>query len=284
MKKVLITGANGQLGSCLQDVLKGNSGYKPTYTDRDELDITDKKSVEQFFSSGSYDYCINAAAYTQVDRAEEQKELAFAINAEGASNLAAACAQHNCTLIHISTDYVFSGKKQTPYTETDRTRPIGVYGASKLKGEQEIIRQCKQHYIIRTSWLYSRYGHNFYRTVLNLYGQGKTMTVTTEQTGAPTNANDLAAVLVRIMDNDTGRYGIYNFSNQGEATWFDFAYSILEAHPDFDEANLEKTDHYRTLAARPKYSVLDNSKLQQTFAVEPVSWKKSLYRLINNTL
>jgi len=284
MNRILITGANGQLGSCLKDALRHREGCRVTFTDNQELDITDRQAVNRFFEQGHYDFCINAAAYTQVDRAEEEESLAFAVNAQGAANLAMACAASNCVLLHISTDYVFDGRKTQPYKENDPTNPLGVYGASKLKGEQEVATHCAQHFIIRTSWLYSQYGHNFFNTVLRLYGQGKTMTVTTEQTGTPTNANDLAKAVVQLIESGRHSYGIYHFSNSGQGTWFDFAYAILEAHPEFDPANLEKTDHYRTLAARPGYSVLDNSKLQSEFGIEPVNWKTSLIKLINKTL
>jgi dTDP-4-dehydrorhamnose reductase len=284
MKKVLITGANGQLGSCLREVFRTTGGFNVVYTDSQELDITDREAVGRFFRQYDFDFCINAAAYTNVDKAEEEQEMAFAINADGAANLARVCKEASCVLFHISTDYVFDGTKQRPYKETDPTNPIGAYGASKLKGEQEVIRHADRYFIVRTSWLYSQYGHNFYNTVLRLYREGRVMTVTTEQTGAPTNANDLARTLVAMIENGKERYGIYHFSNSGQATWFDFARAILDAHPEFEGAKLEKTDHYRTLAARPAYSVLDNSKLSSTFGISPIGWRESLEQLIDKTL
>ncbi|MAZ73148.1 MAG: dTDP-4-dehydrorhamnose reductase [Flavobacteriaceae bacterium] len=281
MKNVLVTGANGQLARCIQDLAPNIEGVNFIFATKQILDISNKQLVFDYFSNKSFDYCINTAAYTNVEQAEKDAENAFNINAEGAKNIAEACSANNTTLIHISTDYVFDGEKESPYTETDATNPINVYGASKLKGEMYVQTGCMQHYIIRTSWLYSQYGHNFLNTILKHAKAGNPLTITTEQTGTPTNANDLAALTVEIIKNDPKKYGVYHFSNAGKATWYDFAKEILIQHSHFDTSNLAKTEHYPTFAKRPKYSILSTSKLQNTFKSPLTNWKESLKNNLN---
>ena len=185
-------------------------------------------------------------------------------------------------MLHISTDYVFDGKKQTPYLETDPTNPINIYGASKLKGEKNIKEICTKYFIFRTSWLYSQYGHNFLKTILRYAEEGKPLTITTEQTGTPTNANDLAKVLLQVIAQDSTNYGVYHYSNSGETTWFGFAEEILKQSEKLKDANLAKTNHYRTFAARPAYSVLDNTKAQNTLKVKYIDWQESLQSVLKN--
>ena len=184
-------------------------------------------------------------------------------------------------MIQISTDYVFDGKKRAPYTEKDPTNPVNVYGASKLEGEKALQEILKKHYIIRTSWLYSQYGQNFYNTILRFVNEGKSITVTTEQTGTPTNANDLAEVILNIIASDSKKYGIYNYSNEGEATWYDFAKEILTQTGQLTQTNLVKTDYYRTFAQRPVFSVLDARKYFSKFNYQSIEWQKSLKSVIN---
>lgn len=277
---ILVTGANGQLGKCIKDASVNYPEFNFLFASRKELNIEDEASISNIFKDKNFDYCINAAAYTNVEKAESDKENAFKINAEGVKYLANHCKKGNTTLIQISTDYVFDGKKRTPYTEEDITNPINVYGASKLKGEAYVQEICDAYYILRTSWLYSQYGHNFFNTVLRFAKEGKPLTVTTEQTGTPTNANDLAEAILTIIKSNKENYGIYNFSNQGEATWYDFAREILIQTHQLTETNLAKTDYYRTFAARPKYSVLDCSKLNALFELNNIEWNKSLIKLI----
>jgi len=277
--KILITGAKGQLGKCIKDAAANYPEFDFLFASRELLNIESEKSISNIFKNNCFDYCINTAAYTNVEKAESEKEKAFLTNAEGVKQLAKHCAKNNTTLIQISTDYVFDGKKKTPYTEEDTTRPLNIYGASKLKGEKYVQEICQSYYILRTSWLYSQYGQNFYNTVLRFSKERKPLTVTTEQTGTPTNANDLAEAILTIIKINSKNYGIYNFSNQGEATWYDFAKEILIQTNQLTKSNLVKTDYYRTFAARPKYSVMTMRKYKNTFNKAVFNWKKSLKSL-----
>ena len=277
--KILITGAKGQLGKCIKDAAANYPEFDFLFASRELLNIESEKSVSNIFENNRFDYCINTAAYTNVEKAESDQETAFLTNAEGVKHLASHCKRNNTTLIQISTDYVFDGKKGSPYTEEDSTSPLNIYGASKLKGEQYVQEICQAYYILRTSWLYSQYGHNFYNTVLRFAKEGKPLTVTTEQIGTPTNANDLAEAILTIIKINSKNYGIYNFSNQGEATWYDFAKEILIQTNQLTKSNLAKTDYYLTFAARPSYSVLDTRKYKNTFNKAVFDWKKSLKSL-----
>ena len=273
---ILVTGAKGQLGKCIKDAAANYPEFDFLFATRELLNIESEKSISNIFKNNRFDYCINTAAYTNVEKAESDQETAFLTNAEGVKHLASHCKRNNTTLIQISTDYVFDGKKGSPYTEEDTTSPLNIYGASKLKGEQYVQEICQAYYILRTSWLYSQYGHNFYNTVLRFAKEGKPLTVTTEQIGTPTNANDLAEAILTIIRINSKNYGIYNFSNQGEATWYDFAKEILTQTNQLTKSNLAKTDYYRTFAVRPSYSVLDTRKYKNTFNKVVFDWKKSL--------
>ena len=279
--KILITGAKGQLGKCIKDAAANYPEFDFLFASRELLNIESEKSISNIFENNRFDYCINTAAYTNVEKAESDQETAFLTNAEGVKHLASHCKRNNTTLIQISTDYVFDGKKGSPYSEEDSTNSLNIYGASKLKGEQYVQEICQAYYILRTSWLYSQYGQNFYDTVLRFAKEGKLLTVTTEQTGTPTNANDLAEAILTIIKINSKNYGIYNFSNQGEATWYDFAKEILIQTNQLTKSNLAKTDYYRTFAARPSYSVLDTRKYKNTFNKAVFDWKKSLATLLN---
>ena len=282
MKKILVTGSNGQLGQCLKQQLQNTGDVSCYFATREDLDITNSDEVQRFFSEHNFDYCINTAAYTNVEKAESEQKEAFLINAEGAYSLAKVCKKHNVVLLHISTDYVFDGMAKTPYQEQDPTNPLNVYGASKLKGEQHIGDTWNKHFIIRTSWLYSQYGHNFLNSMLEFAKQKKALTITTQQKGTPTNANELAQVLVTIIKTGNARYGVYHFSNQGEATWYDFAEAIFKATGEIDTVNLAKTEHYATFAKRPAYSVLNCSKLKDTLDITYRNWEDSLKQIINS--
>ena len=278
--KVLVTGAKGQLGRCIKDTATNFPELEFLFVSREDLDIENEAAITEVFTKNNIDYCINAAAYTNVEKAESESEKAFQINAEGVKKLATICNQRGTTLIQISTDYVFDGKKTTPYTEEDETNPINVYGASKLKGEQYVQEICNNYFIIRTSWLYSQYGHNFYNSILKFAKEGRDLKITTEQTGTPTNANDLAISILQIINSKSNKYGIYNVSNTGEATWYDFAKEILTSTHQINSTNLAKTDYYRTFAARPKFSVLDTKKYRTTFNKLIIDWTSSLRHLI----
>lgn len=281
MKNILVTGANGQLGRCIKDASKREEGLLFVFVTKAVLDISDKAALKEYFSKNTFDYCINTAAYTNVEQAEKDAENAFKINAEAARNLAQICSKKGTTLLHISTDYVFDGEKKDPYVETDATNPINVYGASKLKGEHYIQETCVAHYIIRTSWLYSQYGHNFLNTIVRHAKAGNKLSITTEQTGTPTNANDLAAFLIQIIKRNTKEYGLYHYSNKGKATWYDFAEAILTQHSQLNASNLGKTEHYPTFAKRPKNSVLDTGKVSKVFDIKEKDWKESLQSVIS---
>lgn len=282
MIKVLVTGANGQLGLCLRDQIQNSPDTVCVFASRKTLDITNTAQIETLFIENNFDYCINTAAYTNVDKAESEQQTVFLINAEGAANISEACKKYQVTLIHISTDYVFDGSKKSPYLETDITNPINVYGASKLKGEQHIKETLDKHFILRTSWLYSQYGHNFFNSMLRFAKEKKELTITTEQTGTPTNANDLAKAIVDIIVAKNTRYGTYHYSNSGEATWYNFAKAIFEITGEIDNLSLAKTDHYPTFAKRPLYSVMDCAKIITNTSVTLTDWKISLEKLIKN--
>ena len=280
MKKVVVIGANGQLGKCLHDAAPNYPDCNLRFVSRDECNIEEEAEIRQLFDGDSYDYCVNVAAYTNVEKAESEPDRAFLINAEAVKNLAAVCKEGEVTLVHISTDYVFNGEKTNPYVEDDDTDPLNVYGASKLKGEDYLEQSGVDCFILRTSWLYSQYGHNFLNTVLRVASEGKALTITTEQTGTPTNANDLADAILRIIDSESKAYGLYHYSNDGSATWYDFARAILENTGQIETVSLAQTGHYRTFAERPKYSVLDKTKFTKTFNIETVDWETSLRKLI----
>jgi len=275
---ILVTGANGQLGQAIQKIAKNNDTTQFVFTDYDILDITNYQKCDLFFSQQKPDFCINASAYTNVDKAETERQNAYNINVVGSRNLALCCSKHNATLLHISTDFVFDGQKKLPYTETDIPNTINVYGETKLKGEQEIQTILEKYFIIRTSWLYSEFGTNFYKTMLALASENKIIKVVNDQIGTPTNANSLAETLLKIITfeglNDKKLYGIYHFSNHGSCSWYDFAKKIFEWNNISVIVNPISTNDFPTLAKRPKYSVLDTSKIKTTFGIVIKDWKK----------
>ena len=277
MKNVLVTGASGQLGQCIKRLSVRYQELNFTFTTSEELDITLFGVLGPYFSKNEFDYCINCAAYTKVEQAEKEQELAYLVNAEAVKNLAKVCDENNCTLIHFSTDYVFDGKGNQPYSEEDETNPINVYGASKLLGEGYIKEHMDRYFIFRTSWLYSDIGHNFFNTICSKAKAGEELKITTSQTGTPTNAYDLAEFVLELIALKSEKYGIYHYSNLGEATWYDFAKEILN-HLD-SQVPLKVSNDYQTLAARPEYSVLNKNKLQENFDIPVLPWKKSLARL-----
>jgi dTDP-4-dehydrorhamnose reductase len=280
--KILVTGANGQLGNCIRDAAQQHPELDFHFTDKGKIDIDDANSVEHFFKNNKFDYCINTAAYTNVEKAESHKKEAFLTNAEGAKHIAQACSKNDTVLIHVSTDYVFDGKKKTPYTENDEVNPINVYGASKLKGEQYIREICDKFFIFRTSWLYSQYGRNFLNSMLRFANEQRDLSITTEQIGTPTNANDLAGAIIATIVSHNEKYGVYHFSNKGSATWYDFAKAIFSFSEQLENLKLEKTKHYRTFAERPSYSILDKTKFADNFTYPLVDWQDSLKKIIEN--
>jgi len=274
--RILVTGGFGQLGRCLHSVSEYHIEFEFYFASSKDVDITNKESMTLFFKNNSFDYVINCAAYTNVEQAEKEPEKAFVVNTYGAKNLAQICKEKNIVLIHISTDYVFDGSKGKPYTEEDRTNPINEYGKSKLLGEQYIQECAHKYFIIRTSWLYSQFGKNFYKTILQKSATEKKLSITTSETGTPTNANDLAEFIIAIIKSTSSKYGIYHFSNLGESTWYDFAYEIVKVSNKVDVINIEKADNYPTFAQRPKYSVLSKKKSIESFGLNILSWDNSL--------
>ncbi|WP_142784485.1 dTDP-4-dehydrorhamnose reductase [Changchengzhania lutea] len=255
---ILVTGANGQLGKTIQELYSENtSGLDFKFVSKSELDITSEDLVESFFKENKFDYCINCAAYTNVEQAEKTPEIAFKVNAEAVKNLARACKENNVIIIHISTDYVFDGEKKTPYTIDDIPNPISEYGKSKLLGEQHIQEIMESFFIVRTSWLYSKkYGKNFYRTILNLAETKKELSITTEQVGCPTNTENLANYIINLITSKSIDFGIKHYCDSREMTWYEFAKQILSENNLKNKTILVKASNYSTFAKRPKNSVL----------------------------
>ena len=276
MKKILVTGANGQLGQCLQKISSQFEEFEFIFTDSETLDITNKEEVNDFFWQNAPDFCINAAAYTAVDLAETDIEKAFLVNADGTENLAEACAENNAQFIHVSTDYVFDGENNLAYTEEDFTNPLGVYGASKLAGDELALEVNPCSVILRTSWVYSEFGKNFVKTMLNLFATKDELNIVADQFGQPTNANDLAETIMKIIKSEKITPGIFNFSNLGRISWFDFAEKIAELSDAKIKLNAIETSQYPTPAKRPKNSVLDLDKISKTYAVPLKPWEESL--------
>ncbi len=279
---ILVTGANGQLGNELKIIAPQFPGYRFLFITKEELPIDDFDAVSEYFSEHQVVYCINCAAYTAVDKAEKEKETAFLINAEATANLARVCKQQYVHLIHISTDYVFDGTSKQPYKETDPTCPVNTYGESKLKGEQLVLQNNPSTVIIRTSWLYSSFKNNFVKTMLRLMKEKDSINVVNDQFGCPTYAADLAAAIMQIISS--GKYndnpGIYNYTNAGKTSWYEFALTIKKITGNVCIVNPVSTAQYPTAAKRPKYSVLDTTKIKEVFNVTIPEWKYSLEKCL----
>ncbi|AYZ14053.1 dTDP-4-dehydrorhamnose reductase [Chryseobacterium arthrosphaerae] len=277
MKKIAVIGSNGQLGNCIRKIAPDfELDYEFIFTDSSVLDITDESQVNDFFYNNKPDYCINASAYTAVDLAETEKDKAFAVNADGVAFLAQACADYKTVLIHVSTDYVFDGDTNLPYSEDDFTNPIGVYGASKRKGEELALEINPHTIILRTSWLYSEFNKNFVKTMLNLFAQKNELGIVADQYGQPTNANDLAEAIMEIIQTPEKTYGIFHFSNYPETTWFEFAQKIAEFSKSSIKLNPLTTEQYPTPAKRPVRSTMSLDKIEETYKIEPKHWENSL--------
>lgn len=279
---VLVTGSGGQLGQSLQFVAKNHPEIDFVFCDSKKLDITDKLNVDAVFNETQPDFCINAAAYTAVDKAESDAEKTNLINVVGCENLASICKKLDVVLIHVSTDFVFDGSKKSAYSELDIPNPTGIYGQTKLDGEQAIEKIWYKHLIIRTSWVYSPFGNNFLKTMLRLASERASLSVVNDQIGTPTNAIDLAAAILKIiatLDTKKTSFGIYNFSNEGQCSWFDFAKKIFEMHNISIDLKAIPTSEFPTPAKRPKFSVLDKAKIKANFDIKIKSWEESLSQL-----
>lgn len=278
---ILVTGGNGQLGSELRTLSKKLS-HRFTFVDVGELDITNGSAVNRFFKQDPPDVCINCAAYTAVDKAEEDTRLAYTVNADGPENLAVACNEHNTLLIHISTDFVFDGKADTPYTTDHPVSPINVYGASKAEGEQRVLLIAQRIIIVRTSWVYSSFGGNFVKTMIRLGKERESLNVVDDQKGQPTYARDLAAALLAITSHSESIHnGIYHYSNKGAISWCDFAQAIMEEYGLDCKVNPIPSSQYPTPAERPAYSVLDLTSLDRFDYVTFHDWRDSLQNCIS---
>lgn len=278
---ILVTGANGQLGQALQSIAPKHPEIRFQFCGSHEVDLTNKESIQSAFAIYNPNFCINAAAYTAVDKAESEPEKAFAINADGVRNLAEVCRESRCVLLHVSTDFVFDGLKKSPYTETDAPNPTGVYGASKWAGEQAVQEILTAYYIVRTAWVYSNFGANFMKTMLRLGAERDQLKVVDDQIGSPTLATDLATTLVSMcqqtaQDFTGAPYGIYHYSNEGSCSWCAFAQQILLNHGLKTPVLPIPTTEFPTPAKRPAFSVLDKSKIKKAFDLKILSWQDAL--------
>jgi len=290
--KMLITGAHGQLGRDIIDQSQ-SKGYQVQAPSEDDLDITDLGKVDHIITHLQPDLVINTAAYTQVDKAESEAAVAFKVNKTGCTHLARICTKNHIPLVHISTDYVFDGRKGTPYIETDSISPLGVYGRSKAEGESEIRSILKEHIILRTSWLYGIYGQNFVKTMLNLATRKQKIRVVSDQYGSPTNAADLARAILTISDRlhpgSDIDWGTYHYCGRGVISWHTFAEKIMDLarlHGGIRTAQVEPvtTADYPTRAVRPVYSALDCGRISKHFGLDPQPWQKSLEITIRKLL
>jgi dTDP-4-dehydrorhamnose reductase len=278
MKSVLITGSNGQLGSEIKALDSQYPDFQFIYTDIDELNLTDEQAINTFFVKEDFHFCINCAAYTAVDKAEDEPELAMLINATSVVYLAKACSKKGIPFIHISTDYVFDGKNHKPYSEFDAANPGSEYGRSKLAGEKAVFGFSDTALIIRTSWLYSSYGNNFLKTMLRLGRERKELSVVFDQVGTPTHAGDLAKAILDIVSSDKIQEGVtvYHYSNEGVISWYDFAQAIFRESGISCHVKAIESKDFPVKATRPFYSVLNKSKIKNDFQVEVPYWLDSL--------
>lgn len=285
MANILVTGANGQLGSELKKI-----GFSPLdevfFTDVAELDITNKEAVECYVKRNDIDTIVNCAAYTAVDRAEEEPEKAELINVKAVENLAEVASREGCLLVHVSTDYVFDGTASEPYTEKSPVNPQTVYGRTKLAGERAVKKSGCLAIIIRTAWLYSEYGSNFVKTILRLAKEKGELNVVADQVGTPTYAADLAAAIVHVLADDcvAEKTGVYHFSNEGVCSWYEFAQEIVRLGGVKCNVNAVTTADYPAKAHRPAYSALDKTKIKQVFGVAVPEWKEALGRMMDSFL
>lgn len=276
---ILVTGRDGQLGSELHQLAK-TSEHNFIFVGSKDGDITDLEMMRNLMVSNSIEAVINCAAYTAVDKAESEKELAFKVNADGVKNLTGLCEQYSARLIHISTDYVFPGNGTSPYQPNDPVAPLGVYGASKLAGETALLESAAKGLIIRTSWVYSTFGNNFVKTMMRLGKEREQLNVVNDQQGCPTYAKDLAATCLLLLDKEWTKTQVYHFSNSGNITWFDFATEIMRLTKSACEVRPVPSSEFPTPAKRPAYSVMDTSNLHKDFGITPRNWKEALEECI----
>ncbi len=281
---VLVTGCRGQLGSELREISTFWPDFNFLFIDVDDLDLTERDDVVNYLNANPVDVVINCAAYTAVDLAEDQQELAYLVNAEAVKTLADLCQERKMRLVHISTDYVFDGESNQPIDETERPNPVSVYGKSKLKGEEYVTATLSDAYIIRTAWVYSIYGKNFVKTIANLARQRDELSVVADQIGTPTFAHDLAVAIMMILNSvfneKKDHPGIYHYTNEGAISWYDFAHFIIRHYGLACSLRPIRTSEYKTKAARPKFSLLNKRKIADTFGIVPPHWHDSLLKCL----
>lgn len=276
MENIVVFGASGQLGHCLRKVAEEKGITAIHFPPESEANILDIDAISSVFEKYKAAFAINCAAYTAVDKAEDELELCRRINKTGAENLAIACKKYKATLIHLSTDFIFKGDAATPRVEDDIAEPISVYGLTKLEGEQDVVRELDAHYILRTSWLYSEFGNNFVKTMLKLGSERDLLKIIVDQVGSPTYGIDLAACILDIITSGKKAYGIYHYSNEGVTSWYDFAMGIFDLSATDVKVLPIRTHEYPTKATRPAFSVMDKTKIKQTFEMEIPYWRDSL--------
>ncbi len=286
IKTILVTGQNGQLGQSLKALVPQNQPYHFTFTGRNELDLSDAQKIAAYFKQNTFDAIINCAAYTAVDKAEAEPELAEAINHLAVKQLAEIAQKNDSLLIHISTDYVFDGTSCRPYSEDAAINPQNIYGTTKLKGEQAIQQTACDSVIIRTSWVYSEYGNNFVKTMLRLGDEREQLNLIFDQVGTPTYAADLAESILKIIDSHQNGFKqekrcLYHYSNEGVCSWYDFAKTIFELSAVQCAVSPIETKDYPTPAKRPYYSVLNKAKIKQQYQLNIPYWKDSLQACLN---
>ncbi|MCE5331073.1 MAG: dTDP-4-dehydrorhamnose reductase [Bacteroidales bacterium] len=280
MTNILITGSHGQLGNEMQQAAARYPAFNYIYTDIDELDICDKTALEIFVKAHTVDIIVNCAAYTAVDKAEDDVELCYKINRDAVKNIAEIAAANKLKVVHVSTDYVYDGTNHVPYTEDQPVCPSSVYGKSKLAGEEALLERCRQAVIIRTSWLYSSFGSNFVKTMMKRGAECDSLNVIFDQVGTPTYAADLAEAIMNLLDHEPFVPGIYHFSNEGVCSWYDFAKSIHRIAGIECSVQPIETKDYPTRTPRPHYSVLNKSKIKATYEITIPHWEESLEKCI----
>jgi dTDP-4-dehydrorhamnose reductase len=279
--KIIVTGANGQVGKEIGVLATTYTAFDFLFLSREDLPIHDFEAVRKYFDAVKPAFCINCAAYTAVDKAENEKDLALLVNAESVGVLASVCKMYNTKLIHISTDYVFDGNARAPYKEADSTNPVNFYGATKLRGEELCMQNNPDAIILRTSWVYSEFGNNFVKTMMRLMHQKDSLNVVSDQVGTPTYAADLANAMLTIIvkcgeKKDNWKPGIYHYSNEGVISWYDFAIAIKNLTNSKCTVNPIPTTAYPTPAKRPAWSVFDKAKIKSTYKMLIPQWQESL--------
>ncbi|HEY8928009.1 MAG TPA: dTDP-4-dehydrorhamnose reductase [Mucilaginibacter sp.] len=280
MNNIVVFGASGQLGQCIKTVAERQGVKSLIFPAEQDANILNIDGLEHIFSTYKPAYVINCAAYTAVDKAEDDADLAEKVNKTGAENLAVKCKEYGAILIHISTDFVFKGDVARPLAENDEANPISVYGKTKLDGEKAIAAILPEHFTIRTGWLYSEYANNFVKTMLKLGGERDELKIIADQVGTPTYAIDLAEFILLVISSKSTAYGVYHYSNEGVTSWFDFARAVFDISGTKVKAIPVRTDEYVTKATRPSYSVMNKTKAKQTFGIEIPYWRDSLINCI----